>query len=150
MKGLVKFSYMANNVETVFVDVHTSIEDTWKYYTEIEHIKNWCFMVNGWELKEASAELFPGGNFRFFIEKKDGDCSIDFKGVYKEIIPNKFLSFTVMDMYNFSLEFNESIKGTIIIQVIEKTEKFDLTTLNFWKQVMKSFKRYCRQPSTNK
>ena len=141
---------MAKNVETVFVDVRASIEDAWKCYTEIEHIKHWCFIEQGWKFKDASLDFNPGGHFRFLIEKDDGNCVVDFKGTYNQIVPNKFISFNVFNQYDFRLEFNESIKGTVIIQVIEKEGDIDITNLKFWKQVMKNYKRYVDRLQLNK
>ena len=64
--------------------VNTSIEKAWETFTLPEHIVNWAFANEDWNVPSAENDLTVGGKFRTVMAAKDDSMSFDFAGEYTD------------------------------------------------------------------
>lgn len=128
---------------TVSVTVNVRVEKAWNYFTQPEHITQWCFAIDAWHAPRAENDLRAGGKFLTRMEAKDGSAGFDFTGVYNEVKLHEFFSYTMEDGRKVKVSFSEKDNATII------TETFDPESANpiemqrnGWQAILENFKKY--------
>lgn len=82
---------------TVEATVKAPIEKVWDAWTRPEQVIRWNNASDDWHTPRAESDLRPGGGFVYRMEAKDGSVGFDFAGVYDEVRPYEFISFTMSD-----------------------------------------------------
>ena len=70
---------------TVQNTIKAPIEKVWDYWSNPEHIINWCAASEDWHTPNAENDLRAGGKFSSRMEAKDGSMGFDFGGIYDEV-----------------------------------------------------------------
>lgn len=132
-----------NNVVTISTRINAPVEKSWDYFFTPEHIVKWNTASDDWHTPSASGDLRPGGRFTSRMEARDGSMGFDFGGVYDEVIPNKFASYTMDDGRKVSISFISTENGT---EIVEKFEAETSNPVQFqqagWQAILDSFKKY--------
>ena len=128
---------------TVHNTVHAPVDKVWAYWTNPEHIVNWCAASDDWHTPWAENDLRAGGRFVSRMEAKDGSIGFDFGGVYDEVKPNKLISYTMDDGRKVIVHFNVSGSHTT---VEESFEAEDVNSIEMqkggWQAILDNFKKY--------
>jgi len=131
---------MIITVETL---VHASVEKTWAYWTNPEHITQWNNASDDWHTPWAKNDLVPGGRFVSRMEAKDGSMGFDFSGVYEEVEENRKISYIMDDNRKVTVSFSESGHGTKIVEEFEaEDENSAELQRQGWQAILDNFKRY--------
>lgn len=131
---------------TVKTTVTTSIEKTWDFWTNPEHITKWNNASDDWHCPKAMNDLKTGGKFNFTMAAKDNSMSFDFEGTYTNVIEFKLIEYTIVDGRKVKISFEETQNG------IEIIESFEPETMNpedlqrqGWQSIIDNFKKYAEQ-----
>ena len=131
---------------TVKTTVTTSIEKTWDFWTNPEHITKWNNASDDWHCPKAMNDLKTGGKFNFTMAAKDNSMSFDFEGTYTNVIEFKLIEYTIVDGRKVKILFEETQNG------IEIIESFEPETMNpedlqrqGWQSIIDNFKKYAEQ-----
>lgn len=135
---------------TVETKVRGSIDKVWSYWTEPKHIQQWNNAAVEWFTPKAEVDLKPGGKFISRMEARDGSMGFDFWGIYDEVKPNEYLSYTMGDGRKASILFKT--EG----EFVSISETFDPETENpvemqkaGWQAILNNFKVYAESTSPN-
>jgi uncharacterized protein YndB with AHSA1/START domain len=130
-------------VITVAATVNAPVSKVWEYWSTPAHIIKWNTASDDWHTTKSENDLRKGGSFLARMEAKDGSFGFDFGGVYDEVIPNKYIEYTLGDGRNVKVNFETTGNQTTI------TTDFDAETQNpvemqrgGWQAIMDSFKKY--------
>lgn len=128
---------------TVEATINAPVKKVWKYFSEPEHIMNWCQASDDWHAPYAENDLRKDGRFKTTMAAKDGSFSFDFTGLYTHVEPNKSIEYTIDDGRKVKLTFSEAGNKTKI------TETFDPESINSpemqrdgWQAILNNFKAY--------
>ena len=131
------------NPITVEVTVDAPQDKVWEMFTRPEHIKKWSNASDDWHTPEAENDLRVGGKFNSRMESKDGSEGFNFTGVYTEITPMEYISYTMDDGRKVDVKFEIAEDG------IHITENFEPETINLpemqkigWQAILNNFKKY--------
>ncbi|WP_240415732.1 SRPBCC family protein [Paenibacillus periandrae] len=132
-----------NQTITVETTVHIPVGEVWKYWTEPQHITQWCFASDDWHAPSAENDLRAGGKFVTRMEAKDGSFGFDFGGVYDEVRINEFISYTIGDGRKVDITFVSQENGTKVIETFEAetTNPIEMQKAGF-QAIMDNFKTY--------
>lgn len=130
-------------VITVATTVNAPISKIWEYWTTPAHIIKWNTASEDWHTTKSENDLRKGGSFSARMEAKDGSFGFDFGGVYDEVVPNKYIEYTLGDGRKVKVNFETTGNQTTI------TEDFDAESQNpvemqrgGWQAIMDAFKKY--------
>jgi uncharacterized protein YndB with AHSA1/START domain len=130
-------------VITVESTVNAPAAKVWEYWTQPMHIIKWNNASEDWHTTRAENDLRKGGSFSARMEAKDGSMGFDFSGVYDEVVPNKYIEYTIADGRKVTVKFASDAGSTRI------TESFDAEGTNpvemqktGWQAILDSFKKY--------
>ena len=128
---------------TVQNTVNAPVEKVWQYWTEPQHVMQWCQASDDWHAPYADNDLRVGGNFKTTMAAKDGSFSFDFGGVYDTVDHHKKIAYTMGDGRTVSVDFKSEEGGTQVV------ETFDAETMNpvdmqrtGWQAILDNFKKY--------
>jgi uncharacterized protein YndB with AHSA1/START domain len=128
---------------TIETTVNAPIEKVWKIWATPEDIKKWATASPDWHTPFSENDLRPGGKFSSRMEAKDGSFGFDFGGIYDEVIPNEFISYTLGDGRTVVIKFTTSGKETKIVQTFEAeaTNPVEMQR-GGWQAILDNFKKY--------
>lgn len=131
------------NPITVQTIVNASMEKVWEFWNEPEHIMNWAFASDDWEVPAAQNDLQVGGKFVTTMAAKDKSASFDFSGTYTVVKEHESIEYTMDDGRKVSVKFETVPKG------VQVTETFDPENENSeemqragWQSILDNFKKY--------
>lgn len=136
---------MENLKQTITIEivVKTTIEKTWKSWTNPKHIVNWSFASEDWHSPEAENDLRIGGKFRTKMATKDGSASFDFEGKYTSLEKYKTIQYIIADGRVVTISFEDLGESTKV------TETFDPENIHSlelqkdgWQAILNNFKKY--------
>lgn len=137
---------MENQKITINATVYAPIDKIWKYWTEPEHIKKWNSAMESWHTTKAENDLRVGGKFNSRMEAKDGSAGFDFYGIYDEIIPNKYIEYTLGDERKVKIDFDTKGEITEITMVFEaETENSLELQREGWQNILNNYKKYVEE-----
>ena len=132
----------------VDVLVNASLEDTWKCFTQPEHIVNWNAASEDWCCPSAHSDLKAGGSFSYRMEARDGSMGFDFSGKFLEVNPHTHIRIELDDQRSLEVWF-EPVDGGIRV-----TEEFEAENMNpvelqqqGWQAILNAYKNYCQSVS---
>ena len=128
---------------TVETTVNAPVEKVWKVWSTPEDITKWATASPDWHTPYSENDLRPGGKFSSRMEAKDGSFGFDFGGIYDEVIPNEFISYTLGDDRKVVIQFTPSDKETKIVQTFEAeaTNPVEMQR-GGWQAILDNFKKY--------
>lgn len=131
------------NPVTVQVTIDAPAKKVWEFWTEPEHITQWCHASDDWHAPYADNDLRTDGKFKTTMAAKDGSFSFDFEGLYTNIQTYKLIEYTLGDGRLVSISFDSDDNITTI------TETFDTENVNpvemqrtGWQAILDNFKEY--------
>ena len=129
----------------VDVLVNASLEETWKCFTQPEHIVNWNAASEDWCCPSARSDLKAGGSFSYRMEARDGSMGFDFSGKFNEVDFQRHILILLDDNRSLEVWF-EAVDGGIRV-----TEEFEAENMNppelqqqGWQAIMNAYKNYCQ------
>ena len=129
----------------VDVLVNASLEDTWKCFTQPEHIVNWNAASEDWCCPSAHSDLKAGGSFSYRMEARDGSMGFDFSGKFNEVDFQRHILILLDDKRSLEVWF-EAVDGGIRV-----TEEFEAENMNpvelhqqGWQAILDAYKNYCQ------
>lgn len=126
---------------TVQTLINAPVQKVWEFYTAPEHIMKWNHASSDWSCPKAENDLRVGGVFNYRMESKDGKEGFDFKGMYFEIIPDKFIAYNFGDR-KASVEFREEAGFTNLIVTFDpETENPVEMQKSGWQAILDNFKK---------
>ncbi len=132
---------------TVETSVNAPIEKVWEFWTKPEHITKWNAASDDWHTTRAENDLRIGGKFLSRMEAKDGSFGFDFEGIYDSIIPNKKISYTLLDDRKVTITFSSTDNGVQITETFEAETENTLELQKFgWQAILKNFKNQVEKP----
>lgn len=142
---------MEHNTITIEALVNASVEKTWTYWTEPNHIKHWNNASDDWHTPHAENDLRVGGKFTTRMEAKDQSFGFDFGGTYDTVKLNELIEYTMGDGRKVQVSFSRQGDKTLV------SERFEPETTNSaemqqqgWQAILNNFKKYTenRDPGT--
>jgi uncharacterized protein YndB with AHSA1/START domain len=132
----------------VEVLVNASLEESWKCFTQPEHIVNWNAASEDWCCPSAHSDLKAGGSFSYRMEARDGSMGFDFSGKFLEVNPHSQIRMELDDQRSLEVWF-EAVDGGIRV-----TEEFEAENMNpvelqqqSWQAILNAYKNYCQSVS---
>jgi uncharacterized protein YndB with AHSA1/START domain len=129
------------NPITVQVEINSSIEKVWQFWTDPEKVMLWNFASDDWFCPAAKNDLREGGEFSFTMAAKDGSMQFDFCGTYTSVNTLHHISYILGDGRTVQIDFKEK-DG-----LVELTETFDPESVNSlelqrsgWQAILNNFK----------
>lgn len=128
---------------TVQSSIQAPVEKVWKYWTEPEHIKNWCQASEDWHAPDAENDLRINGRFKTTMAAKDGSMSFDFSGVYTQVVDHKVIKYTLDDGRKVQVNFSSDGNETKAVETFEaeNTHPVEMQQAG-WQAILDNFKKY--------
>lgn len=132
------------NFITVRARINGPVKKVWELWTGPDHILQWNHASDDWHTTLAKNDLRPGGRFMSRMEAKDGSSGFDFSGVYRKVVPNKQIDYTIDDGRNVEVDFSGENDYTIVTVTFE-AENMNPAELQRtgWQAILNNFKKYC-------
>ena len=128
---------------TVENTINAPVEKVWKYWTEPTHITKWNHASDDWHSPTAENDLRPGGKFSARMEAKDGSMGFDFAGVYDDVKPNQFISYTMGDDRKVEVTFEKDGDKTKVVETFEAENTYSIEMQRGgWQAILDNFKQY--------
>ncbi|MBK9047394.1 MAG: SRPBCC family protein [Bacteroidetes bacterium] len=128
---------------TVSAIINAPIQKVWDYWTNPNHITGWNFASDDWHAPSAQNDLKVGGKFNSRMEAKDGSIGFDFEGVYDQVIPEKFIEYTLGDSRKVNIKFTSDGNTTTIEESFEAESENPVEMQQTgWQMILNNFKRY--------
>lgn len=131
---------------TVESIINAPVEKVWKYWSEPEHIKNWCSASPDWHVPFAENDLQDGGKFSTRMEAKDGSFGFDFDGIYDQVKTNELIEYTMSDGRKVDIHFTVSGNETKVVETFdaESTNPVEMQR-GGWQAILDNFKKYTEE-----
>jgi len=128
---------------TIEALVNVPVEKAWDVWTSPEHITKWNNASEDWHTPYAENDLRTGGKFLSRMEARDGSVGFDFWGIYDEVKPKEFFSYTMGDGRKANIKFmNDGNATKVNINFEAETENsFDMQQYG-WQSILDNFKKY--------
>lgn len=128
---------------TVEATINAPVEKVWKFWSDPQHITQWCAASDDWHAPYAENDLREDGKFKTTMAAKDGSFSFDFEGVYSKVELNKNIEYAMSDGRKVKIIFSAAGNSTKV------TETFDAETENpiemqrgGWQAILDNFKKH--------
>lgn len=130
--------------------VNAPLERVWECFNQSQHILGWNFASDDWHCPKAESDFRVGGKFCNTMAAKDGSFSFDFWGIYREIMPQQKLVFSLGEDLGESrwveVHFEDVVDG---VRVLERFVPEDQNAAEMqkqgWQMILNNFKAYCEQ-----
>lgn len=128
---------------TVEVKVNAPLEKVWDYWTNPQHIVQWCFASEDWHAPHASNDLRVGGKFSSRMEAKDGSMGFDFEGEYTKVEQHIEIEYVLADARRVNIRFDSDGKETTVTETFDPENENTLELQRAgWQAILDNFKRY--------
>ena len=133
-------------VITISAHINAPVQKVWEYWNNPNHITGWNFASDDRHAPSAQNDLRIGGKFNSRMEAKDGSFGFDFEGVYDEIIPEKYIEYTLGDSRKVKIKFTSEGNTTIIDETFEAESENPVEMQQMgWQMILNNFKRYAEK-----
>ncbi len=128
---------------TIETMVNAPAEKVWQSFTSPAHITKWNNASDDWHTPSAENDLRLGCKFTYRMEAKDGSFGFDFWGIYNEVKPNEYISYTMGDARIAKIYFSmEGGKKKIVETFEAETENSIELQKGGWQAILDNFKKY--------
>jgi len=134
---------MGKTAITVESTIKAPVEKVWKYWTEPNHITQWCNASDDWHAPYAENDLRVDGKFKTTMAAKDGSASFDFEGVYTTVQLYKAIDYTIGDGRKVKITFTSDGNQTKVVETFEpeNTNPIEMQRSG-WQAILDNFKKY--------
>ena len=131
---------------TIEATVGAPVEKVWNYWSQPEHITQWCAASDDWHAPKAENDLRTGGKFSTRMEAKDGSFGFDFGGVYDNVKKNELIEYTMGDGRKVWVIFSSVDDQTKIVETFEAetTNPVEMQK-GGWQAILDNFKKYTEE-----
>lgn len=128
-------------VETI---IKAPLSKVWECYTNPLHVEEWNHASEDWECPYAESDLVAGGSFTYTMSAVDGSESFDFSGVYREVMTEEKIAYTMEDGREVEVLFKEDEVGSVTVTTIFDPETENTPELQQagWQAILDNFKRH--------
>ena len=128
---------------TVEAVVKAPVDKVWTYWSEPQHITQWCAASDDWHAPKAENDLRTGGKFSTTMAAKDGSFSFDFGGVYSNVQPKKVIAYDMADGRKVNITFAANGNETKVTETFDPEEEnpVDMQRAG-WQAILDNFKKY--------
>jgi uncharacterized protein YndB with AHSA1/START domain len=128
---------------TVEASIEASVEKVWKFWSEPEHITQWCAASDDWHAPYAENDMREGGRFKTTMAARDGSMSFDFEGIYTSVQRKKSIAYTIDDGRKVKIAFSPYGNETRVTETFEaeNTNPVEMQR-GGWQAILDNFKRY--------
>jgi len=128
---------------TVESTINALVENTWKFWSGVEHITKWNSASEDWHTPRATNDLRTGGKFTSRMEAKDGSVGFDFGGTYSEVKPNQLIAYTMDDGRKAIITFSSNNNKTKVVITFEAESENPIEMQKGgWQAILNNFKLY--------
>lgn len=128
---------------TVRAIINAPVHKVWKTWNTPEDIKTWNTATPEWHTTMAENDLRAGGRLFSRMEAKDGSFGFDFEGIYDEVKPNEYISYTLADGRKIEIFFNAEGDKTGIVETFDADAENSIEMQQMgWQAILDNFKRY--------
>lgn len=128
---------------TVETSIQAPIEKIWEYWTEPEHIRNWCSASDDWHVPKATNDVKVGGKFVTRMEARDGSAGFNFSGIYTLVDQYKRIEYTADDGRKVEIEFIPNGDSYMIVETFEAEGENALEVQKTgWQSILDNFKKH--------
>lgn len=132
-----------NNPITITATVNAPINLIWQCWNEPDHIKNWGFATDDWEVPAAANDIRLGGRLEITMAAKDKSASFTFGGTYTAVEPNSVIAYTMDDDRKVEIKFSNTPDGVLITESFEAENQMPREMQEAgWQQILNNFKKY--------
>jgi len=126
---------------TVESTINALVENTWKFWSGVEHITKWNSASEDWHTPRATNDLRTGGKFTSRMEAKDGSVGFDFGGTYSEVKPNQLIAYTMDDGRKAIITFSSNNNKTKVVITFEAESENPIEMQKGgWQAILNNFK----------
>lgn len=134
------------NAITVEATINAPVEKVWSYWTEPNHITQWCQASDDWHAPFAENDVQVNGKFKTTMAAKDGSFSFDFGGVYTSVEPNKLIEYTMGDGRKVKVIFEGDRNATKVIETFEpESQNSREMQQGGWQAILNNFKKHTEE-----
>lgn len=134
---------MDKNTITVETFVKVPMSKVWEYWNKPEHILNWAFASDDWEVPGAENDLRVGGQFKTTMAAVNESQKFDFGGTYTVVKANELIEYDLDDGRHVIVKFVGSPEGVKIVQTFEpENENSQEFQRSGWQAILNNFKKY--------
>lgn len=128
---------------TISVHVDAPAEKVWEIWGAPEHIMQWCHASDDWHTPYAANDLRTGGEFTTAFAAVDGSMAFDFTGIYTEVRPYEYVSYSITGGREVSISFERTDTGTRIIETFEAESTHTTEQqIEGWQAILNNFKKH--------
>lgn len=130
-------------VITVQATINAPIDKVWAYWSEPQHIMQWCSASPDWHAPAAQNDLRTGGSFSTRMEAKDGSFGFDFGGIYDAVITHEYMEYTMGDSRKVKISFKAAGNTTEVVESFEAESQNPVEMQQGgWQAILDNFKKY--------
>ncbi len=134
---------MEKTAITVETTINAPVAKVWAYFSEPEHITNWCQASDDWHAPYAENDLRVNGEFKTTMAAKDGSFSFDFGGVYTKVERHKAIEYTMGDGRKVQISFTAQGDKTKVVETFDPESQNPIEMQRGgWQAILDSFKKY--------
>lgn len=134
---------MIKNPIVVQTIVNVPLTKIWEFWNKPEHIKEWAFASDDWEVPAAENDLKVGGVIRITMAAKDNSASFDLIGKYTALKDMELIEYYLDDGRHVKVEFEEIPDGVKIIETFDpEDENPEEMQRDGWQAILDNFKKY--------
>lgn len=128
---------------TVETTLQAPVKKAWQFFTEPEHIMQWCQASDDWHAPYAENDVRTGGKFKTTMAAKDKSMQFDFGGVYTNVQPEKLIEYTMDDGRKVKVEFASQGYSTKVTETFEAedTNPIDMQR-GGWQAILDNYKKH--------
>lgn len=137
----------------VQIMINRDIKTVWDAFTNPIHLVNWNFASDDWCCPKASNDLKVWWKMCSTMSAKDNSMSFDFEWEYTNIIQNKLIEYTILDMQYWDKYLEKWRKVSVSFEekddFVILTETFDAEDIHsldlqkaWWQAILENFKKY--------
>jgi len=135
-----------NTFITVEALVKAPVEKVWKFWSEPQHIMQWCNASDDWHAPYADNDLRKDGTFKTTMAAKDGSFSFDFGGVYTNVELHKVIEYTMGDGRKVKIIFTANGNETKVVESFEAEGQNPVEMQRGgWQAILDNFKKHTEQ-----
>lgn len=128
---------------TVQTTVNVSLERSWEYWNDPEHIPGWAVDSDDWDVSYAENDLRVGGSFKIRTQTKDGSKSVEFVGTYTDVKEHELIEYDLGDGRRVRVQFKETADGVRVREEFEpEDESTEESQQASWQATLENFKSY--------
>ena len=128
---------------TVETTLQAPVKKAWQFFTEPEHITQWCQASDDWHAPYAENDVRTGGKFKTTMAAKDKSMQFDFGGVYTNVQPEKLIEYTMDDGRKVKVVFTSQGNTTKVTETFEAedTNSIDMQR-GGWQAILDNYKKH--------